>query len=104
MLPPIFHSHHDGTFYGFGGVEEGPGEGGVGHDRVMLAPFIIDSTQPTNNLRFRVDAGYREQSPDRADYFWAQEGGVGPKLPERAVNYQDVCSAWEVAPPATVYP
>ena len=97
VLPPIFHSHHDGTFYGFGGVEEGPGEGGVGHDRVMLAPFIIDSTQPTSNFRFRVDAGYREQDPDRAEYFWAQEGVRGPKLPERAVNYQDVYAAWEVA-------
>ena len=81
VLPPILHSHHDGTFYGFGGVEEGPGEGGVGHDRVMLAPFIIDSTQPTNNLRFRIDAGYHEQSPDRADYFWAQEGGAGRSCP-----------------------
>jgi len=96
-LPPILHSHHDGTFYGFGGVEEGTGEGGVGHDRVMLAPFMIDTTQPTSNLRFRIDAGYDEQAPDRADYFWAQEGGRGPKLPEKSLNYQDVYAAWEVA-------
>lgn len=85
----------DGTYFGLGGVDQGSDEGGVGHERVMLAPFAIDTTQPQNDLRFRFDAGYHEQFPDRAEYFWAAAAGAGPKLPERNVDFQDEYFAME---------
>ncbi len=91
------HGHHDGTFYGLGGVEEGPGDPGIGHERVMHALFEIPDSQPYSNMRFRFNAAYDERNPDRADFFWAQIGGRGPKLPERSVDYQDVIASWEVA-------
>ncbi len=89
--------HHDGTFYGLGGVEEGSGEPGIGHERVMFALFEIPNSQPSSNMRFRFNAAYNERNPDRADFFWAQTGGRGPKFPERSVDYQDVIASWEVA-------
>jgi hypothetical protein len=91
------HGHHDGTFYGLGGIEEGSGEPGIGHERVMFALFEIPSSQPSSNMRFRFNATYDERNPDRADFFWAQTGGRGPKLPERSVDYQDAIASWEVA-------
>ena len=91
------HGSHGGTFYGLGGIEEGSGDPGIGHERVMFALFEIPSSQPSSNMRFRYNSFYDEHSPDRADYFWAQIGGAGPKLPEHLVNYQDASVAWEVA-------
>jgi hypothetical protein len=91
------HGHHDGTFYGLGGIEEGSGEPGIGHERVMFALFEIPNSQPSSNMRFRFNATYDERNPDRADFFWAQTGGRGPKLPERSVDYQDAIASWEVA-------
>ncbi len=75
------HSHHHGTFYGLGGVEEGPGDPGIGHERVMFAPYFLDVSEPSSNMRFRFQAYYDQHNPDRAEYFWAQIGGRGPKLP-----------------------
>jgi hypothetical protein len=91
------HGHHGGTFYGLGGIEEGSGEPGIGHERVMFALFEIPTSQPSSNMRFRFNAAYDERNPDRADFFWAQTGGRGPKLPERSVDYQDAIASWEVA-------
>jgi hypothetical protein len=91
------HASHGGTFYGLGGVEEGTGDPGIGQERVMFALFEIDSSQPSSNMRFRFNAAYDEHNPDRAEYFWAQIGGRGPKLPEKLVDYQDVIASWEVA-------
>jgi hypothetical protein len=89
--------HHGGTFYGLGGVEEGSGEPGIGHDRVMFALFEIPNSEPSSNMRFRFNAAYDQKTPDRADFFWAQTGGRGPKFVERSVDYQDVLASWEVA-------
>jgi len=91
------HGHHDGTFYGLGGIEEGPGDPGIGHERVMHALFEIPDSQPYSNMRFRFNAAYDQRNPDRAEFFWAQIGGRGPKLPERSVDYQDLIASWEVA-------
>jgi hypothetical protein len=91
------HGHHDGTFYGLGGFEEGPGDPGIGHERVMHALFEIPDSQPYSNMRFRFNAAYNQRNPDRADFFWAQIGGRGPKLPEHSVDYQDLIASWEVA-------
>jgi hypothetical protein len=91
------HGHHDGTFYGLGGIEEGSGDPGIGHERVMFALFEIPNSEPSSNMRFRFNATYDQRNPDRADFFWAQTGGRGPKLPERSVDYQDAIASWEVA-------
>ena len=88
---------HGGTFYGLGGIEEGTGDPGIGQERVMYALFEIPESQPSSNLRFRYNAVYDEHDPDRADFFWAQIGGVGPHLPEKSVDYQDATASWEVA-------
>lgn len=75
------------------GKSEQATDAGVGQERVMLAPFEIDVSQPFNNLRMRVDCAYNLERPDRAEYYWARPsslGGLGPSLPERSVDYQDI--------------
>ncbi len=75
------------------GSADGPSDAGLGQERVMLAPFEIDVTQPFNNLRTRIDCAYNLERPDRAEYFWARPSsltGLGPSLPERSVDYQDI--------------
>lgn len=62
---------------------------GIGHERVMLAPFELDNTQPLNNVSVRWDTFNRMITPDRAEYFWARPG-VGPPLPERRLDYQEL--------------
>jgi hypothetical protein len=44
----------------------------------MHAISFVDTTQPMQNFRLRFDAAYDYQSPDRAEYFWAQIGSRGP--------------------------
>ncbi|HEX3656332.1 MAG TPA: transporter [Pirellulales bacterium] len=66
---------------------------GVGHERVQVAPFGLDVSQPFTNIKLRTDFGYGEQDPDRDEYFWAKTsslGGKGLPLPEKSVNYQEV--------------
>ncbi|HEX4150145.1 MAG TPA: transporter, partial [Pirellulales bacterium] len=66
---------------------------GIGHERVQVAPFGLDVSQPFTNIKLRTDFGYGEQNPDRDEFFWAAPitaGGKGPALPEQKVNYQDV--------------
>jgi hypothetical protein len=68
-------------------------QGALGVERVMHAPFFIDTTQPLQNCRVRFDFGWDEEFPDRAEYFW-------PKTPDRvrpdvtvgepSVDYQDI--------------
>ena len=61
---------------------------GIGRERVMYAPFEIDITQPFGNFLLRTQAVYDLTKPDRAEAFWARPG-VGPLLPESAVDYQE---------------
>jgi hypothetical protein len=68
---------------------------GVGPENVMNAPFFIDTTQPLNNCRIRLDAGKNWEFPDRAEYFWAKTpNGLGPQADfnqgEPDVDYQDI--------------
>jgi hypothetical protein len=83
-------------------------EGALGVERVMHAPFFIDTTQPLKNCRVRFDFAYDHEFPDRAEYFWAKmnlpnvppspNGGRGPTNPglppmsraETSVDYQDL--------------
>jgi hypothetical protein len=71
-------------------------EGALGIERVMHAPFFIDTTQPLKNCRVRFDFAYDHEFPDRAEYFWAKinptdtPGGRGPASVEPFVDYQDL--------------
>jgi hypothetical protein len=89
---------HKGTWYGFGDAKPcQDGGGGLGHERVMFALFDMDSSQPESDLRFQFNAVYHEKDPDRAEFFWAETGILGPKLPEPFVNWQSVDTSLELA-------
>jgi hypothetical protein len=62
---------------------------GIGRERVALATFEIDASQPFSNVRARYDAAYGLDTPDRAEWFWAKSG-KGPVSGGERVNYQDL--------------
>ena len=77
-------------------------EPGIGHERVMFAPFEIDTSQPYNYTLIRLDSGFGLHNPDRAEYFWSKPG-VGPAIgnspsnsPDR-VNFQELRFVTEAA-------
>ena len=67
-------------------------EGGIGEERVMFAPFLIETPVPQNYTGFRFDFASGLETPDRSELFWAKKG-IGPPLNENNVNYQDVTLA-----------
>jgi hypothetical protein len=73
-------------------------EPGIGTERVIQAISFIDTTQPQNNFRLRMDAAYNYESPDRAEYFWAKINGRGPsgRDGETGVDYQDLRAYMEI--------
>ena len=71
------------------------GDIGIGHERVMFAPFEIETSQPANNFRVRVSSAFNMQTPDRAEYIWAKIGAGGPALPEKNLNYQQFDAIYE---------
>lgn len=65
---------------------------GIGHERVMFAPFEIDASQPTNFLMVRWDSGFGLHTPDRAEYFWSMPGrgpALSPTYPN-TLNFQEL--------------
>jgi len=64
-------------------------DSGIGHERVMFAPFYIEPALPQNLTGMRIETGTDLYYPDRAELFWASPGR-GPTLPEVEVDYQDV--------------
>lgn len=74
------------------------GEPGIGRERLVHAPFEIDTTAPLNNYRFRFDSAHNLGLPDRAELFWGKAGGFGPPA-ERSVDYQDFRFLTEIATP-----
>jgi hypothetical protein len=63
----------------------------------------IDSAVPFSHVRFRFDAAYGADSPDRAEFFYgtwaaATPGAPGPRLRESNVDYQDLTAYLEYAP------
>lgn len=81
-------------FFGFGGDSDSnlSSDFGIGHERVMFAPFEIDASQPTNFTMIRWDSGFGLQTPDRAEYFWSMPGrgpALSPFYPN-AINYQEL--------------
>ena len=89
--------HHKGTWYGLGDAKPCDDSAGIGHERVQFALFDMDSSQPESDLRFQFNAFYHEQDPDRAEFFWAEIGVLGPKLPEPHVDWQAVDTSLELA-------
>jgi hypothetical protein len=52
--------------------------------------FFTDAARPITQMRIRIDQMWDMNSPDRAEYFWAQEGVKGPKGPIRSLDVSDV--------------
>src|SRR5262249_28042455 len=52
----------------------------------------IDSALPADWLRFRFDAAYDSNRPNRAEFFYAQTAPRGPglPLPERRIDFQEL--------------
>ncbi|MCA9024280.1 MAG: hypothetical protein KDA86_03605 [Planctomycetaceae bacterium] len=44
---------------------------GIGHERVMYAPFFINSAKPFTHIALQYDQGWGISKPDRSEYFWA---------------------------------
>jgi|GEM_PF-7034464 len=87
--------HCWGPFKNFHYFNQTNGDIGIGHERVMFAPFEIETSQPANNFRLKMNAAYGLQTPDRAEYLWAKIGGPGPMLPESRVDYQNFDAIYE---------
>ncbi|WP_010585291.1 hypothetical protein [Schlesneria paludicola] len=62
---------------------------GIGHERVVFAPFEIDASQPTNFTMVRWDSGFGLQTPSRSEYFWSKPG-KGPTTLSNSINYQEL--------------
>ena len=59
---------------------------------IKLAPFSlfqIEGAQPGNVLRLSYKTVYGYDRPDRSEHFWRRIGTLGPRLPERRLDYQD---------------
>lgn len=54
------------------------------------AAFFVDHARPTTMTRIRWDYGRRLTDPDRAEYFWAQTGGTGPRNFEPRLDYNEL--------------
>ena len=94
--PQASEDYHDwGPIKKFQYFNQTNGDVGIGHERVMFAPFEIETSQPANNVRLKMMSAYDLQSPDRASYIWAPIGSKGPPLPERRVNYQNYNAIYE---------
>lgn len=59
----------------------------------------IDNAVPTDLIRFRFDTAYKNNRPNRAEYFYAKgaPGGPGLPLPETSVDYQELTTYVEHA-------
>lgn len=57
----------------------------------------IDSAIPMTQIRFRYDSAYNNPSPDRNQFFYAEDGPGGLRN-ETSVDYQDIRTFIEFAP------
>jgi hypothetical protein len=74
----------------------------TGGETVAAASNVgyIDSAIPRTQFRLRYDSAYRDNRPDRAEFFYPQcgcSGGPGPLALESSVDYQDIRSYAEYA-------
>jgi len=81
----------------FGGLE-----GGAGTPSTIGGAYIQNAA-PVTMFRLRFDAGYNDNRPDRAEFFYAKCGcfgtpdAHGPPLAETKVDYQELSSYLEYA-------
>ena len=79
------------------GSEFAPGSGG----RNLPAEGYIDLAVPQTMFRLRYDSAYRNNRPDRAEFFYPKcgcfPGAPGPPKPETSVDFQEIWSYLEVA-------
>lgn len=61
---------------------------GIGYERVMFAPNVLDTAIATPHVGFRYQLDYGLKAPDRAEYFWSKSPS-GP-AGNQAVNTQDL--------------
>lgn len=60
--------------------------------------FFTSAVRPLNQQRFRWDYAEDMTQPDRAEYFWARVGGLGPaSLPANGIDYDELRHYTEVA-------
>jgi len=69
--------------------------GGIGLQRVGLAPFELDVTEPFNHFDIQVNPVSGINAPDRAEYFWPKATRGVPAV-EESVSYQDLRVRMEV--------
>lgn len=84
-----------GDLTGGGGVGPGGGRNGGGY---------IENAVPLTMFRLRFDSGYNNNRPDRGNFFYAKCGcfrpqgdAIGPPLPARRVDYQELVATGEYA-------
>jgi hypothetical protein len=74
---------------------------GVQGGRGVAYGSYIDSALIRSQFRFRFDAAYNDNRPDRAEFFYPKcgcfPGAPGPPLPEKRVDYQDLTAYLEGA-------
>ncbi|TWU56296.1 hypothetical protein [Rubripirellula reticaptiva] len=58
---------------------------GIGYERVMFAPNVLDTAIQTPHVGFRYQLDYGLRTPDRAEYYWGQRDKA-----ETGLNVQDV--------------
>ena len=67
----------------------------IASDHMPFAPFEIETSQPSNNIRLKMMSAFGLQTPDRASYLWAPIGNGGPPAAETRVNYQNYDAIYE---------
>lgn len=68
---------------------------GVGYERVMYAPMVLDTAISTTNVGVRMRSDYGLGAPDRLEYVWAR-AGRGPD-PETRLDLIDTVYRTEIA-------
>jgi hypothetical protein len=93
------------------GAEQAAAFGGETVAVASSAVGYIDSAIPRTEFRFRFDAAYDDNRPDRAEFFYAKCGcfrtapvgkgfdpnAPGPPKPETSIDYQELSSYLELA-------
>ncbi|MBI3408965.1 MAG: hypothetical protein HY040_11495 [Planctomycetes bacterium] len=74
----------------------------LGDNAMSFGPGYLDNAIPFTHFRLRFDAAYRDNRPDRAEYFYPKCGcfggnAHGPPLSESSVDYQDISAYFEYA-------
>ena len=64
---------------------------------VADAAYFVDAARPITQLRLRVDQMWDMNSPDRAEFFWAQQGGKGPHTRVSSIDVSEVKLYMEAA-------